>query len=199
MQGSHRFWKSGKSGKIGRHFSSQGKVREFAIFFKNQGKIREFWWPSILYFDETIYFHHWLHTNNIKKIALFSTKEWCFFIIICTFLLIHTLGGKQRPFHKNVIYFSKMSGKRSKILEKSGKNQGISSGRKSGNPDVFCSGFLPIQCFLFFSHFVFGESLSFLIGRFNATTLSYQHWTSRVKCVFLLSRVPINHVCVLAK
>ena len=27
-----------------------------------------------------------------------------------------------------------MSGKRSKILEKSGKNQGISSGRKSGNP-----------------------------------------------------------------
>ena len=29
-----------------------------------------------------------------------------------------------------------MSGKRSKILEKSGKNQGISSGRKSGNPVV---------------------------------------------------------------
>ena len=36
-QGSHRFWKSGKSGKIGRHFSSQGKVREFGIFFENQG------------------------------------------------------------------------------------------------------------------------------------------------------------------
>ena len=30
---------SGKSGKIGRHFSSQGKIREFGIFLK---KIREF-------------------------------------------------------------------------------------------------------------------------------------------------------------
>ena len=29
-----------------------------------------------------------------------------------------------------------MSGKRSKILEKSGENQGISSGRKSGNPAI---------------------------------------------------------------
>ena len=42
IQGFYRFWKSGKSGKIERHFSSQGKVREFGNFFKNQGKIREF-------------------------------------------------------------------------------------------------------------------------------------------------------------
>ena len=33
-QGTYCFW---KSGKIARHFSSQGKVREFGIFFKNQG------------------------------------------------------------------------------------------------------------------------------------------------------------------
>ena len=38
-QGTYSFW---KSGKIRRHFYSQGKVREFGIFFKNQGKIREF-------------------------------------------------------------------------------------------------------------------------------------------------------------
>ena len=56
-------------------------------------------------------------------------------MIICTFMLIQTLGGKQRPFNKKIIYYSNMSGKRSTILEKSGKNQGISSGRKSGNPD----------------------------------------------------------------
>ena len=45
-QGSHRFWKSGKSEKIGRHFSSQGKVRVLAIF----SKIREFWWPNIFFY-----------------------------------------------------------------------------------------------------------------------------------------------------
>ena len=33
-QGTYSFW---KSGKIRRHFSSQGKVREIGIFFKNQG------------------------------------------------------------------------------------------------------------------------------------------------------------------
>ena len=55
LQGFYNFW---KSGKIGRHFSSQGKVREFGIFLKNQGKIREFWWHNIfLYFYDTIYFH----------------------------------------------------------------------------------------------------------------------------------------------
>ena len=29
-------------------------------------------------------------------------------------------GSKGRPFKKNIMYYSKMSGKRSKILEKSG-------------------------------------------------------------------------------
>ena len=38
-QGAYSFW---KSGKIERHFSSQGKVREFGIFPKNKEKIREF-------------------------------------------------------------------------------------------------------------------------------------------------------------
>ena len=33
-QGFYHFW---KLGKIGRHFSSQGKVREFSNFLKNQG------------------------------------------------------------------------------------------------------------------------------------------------------------------
>ena len=31
-QGFYRFWKSEKSGRIERHFSSQGKVREFGNF-----------------------------------------------------------------------------------------------------------------------------------------------------------------------
>ena len=34
VQGTYSFW---KSQKIGRHFSSQGKVREFGIYSKNQG------------------------------------------------------------------------------------------------------------------------------------------------------------------
>ena len=53
-------------------------------------------------------------------------------MIICTFMLIHTLGGKQRPFDKNIIYYSNMSGKRSKILEKSGKNQEFHQEEKVG-------------------------------------------------------------------
>ena len=50
------------------------------------------------------------------------------------FLLIYTLGSKWRPFQKDIIYSSNVSGKRSKILEKSGKNQGIPCGEKCRYP-----------------------------------------------------------------
>ena len=36
-------------------------------------------------------------------------------------LLIHKLGSKWSPFQKNINYSSNVSGKRSKIMEKSGK------------------------------------------------------------------------------
>ena len=42
-RGTYNFW---KSGKIGKHFSSQGKVREFDIFFQKSGN---FWWHNISY------------------------------------------------------------------------------------------------------------------------------------------------------
>ena len=51
-QGSYSFWKSGKSGKIGRRFSSQGKVREFGNFFQNSGKSQGILLTQyFLYFD----------------------------------------------------------------------------------------------------------------------------------------------------
>ena len=37
MHGSHRDWKSGKTWKNGKAFSSQGKVREFCQDWKSQG------------------------------------------------------------------------------------------------------------------------------------------------------------------
>ena len=43
------------------------------------------------------------------------------------------LGSNWRLFQKNVICYSNMSGKMSKILEKSGKSQGIPSGAKCRN------------------------------------------------------------------
>ena len=42
-------------------------------------------------------------------------------------------GSKWRPHRKIHIYYSNVSGKRSKILEKSGENQGIPSGTKCRN------------------------------------------------------------------
>ena len=42
IHGSHWDWKSGKTWKNGKAFSSQGKVREFCQDWKSQGKVREF-------------------------------------------------------------------------------------------------------------------------------------------------------------
>ena len=51
------------------------------------------------------------------------------------FLLIHMPGSKWRPHRKIHIYYSNVSGKRLKILEKLGKTRGILSGTKCRNHD----------------------------------------------------------------
>ena len=47
VKGTYNFW---KSGKIGRHFSSLGKVREFSIFFQKSGNFAD---TVFFYFDDT--------------------------------------------------------------------------------------------------------------------------------------------------
>ena len=49
VHGSHRDWKSGKTWKNGKAFSSQGKVREFCQDWKNQGIL-----PKILEKQENL-------------------------------------------------------------------------------------------------------------------------------------------------
>ena len=49
MHGSHRDWKSGKTWKNGKAFSSQGKVREFCQDWKSQGIL-----PKILEKQENL-------------------------------------------------------------------------------------------------------------------------------------------------
>ena len=41
-QGGHELWKTGKTGKMVKKNSLQGKIREFRKKAENQGKIREF-------------------------------------------------------------------------------------------------------------------------------------------------------------
>ena len=55
-------------------------------------------------------------------------------------LLMYKLGRKWSPFQKNINYSANVSGKRLKILEKTGKNQGISHGKKCRYPEK-CSSF----------------------------------------------------------
>ena len=42
VQGGHGLWKTGKTGKMVKRNSLQGKIREFRKRAENQGKIREF-------------------------------------------------------------------------------------------------------------------------------------------------------------
>ena len=61
--------------------------------------------------------------------------------------VIHTPGSNWRPFEKKIC--SNVSGNRLKILEHSGKNQGIPSGKKCRYPDGF---YLHLTGILFTEH-----------------------------------------------
>ena len=66
LHGSHRDWKSGKTWKNGKAFSSQGKVREFCQDWKSQGIL-----PKILEKQEN------LNKKNVfVKVREFYTKCW---------------------------------------------------------------------------------------------------------------------------
>ena len=67
------------------------------------------------------------------------------------FLLIYKLGSKWSLFQNNINYSSNVPGKRSKILEKSGKNQGISHGKKCRYPDFGAIIFFSMRAVLFVS------------------------------------------------
>ena len=81
MHGFHRDWKSGKTWKNGKAFSSQGKVREFYSKYwknweklywkieKNAGKVREICQQVIV---KTLQI--WYHTLN-KKRTLKNTEK----------------------------------------------------------------------------------------------------------------------------
>ena len=67
LHDSHRDWKSGKTWKNGKAFSSQGKVREFCQDWKSQGIL-----PKILEKQEN------LNKKNVffVKVREFYTKCW---------------------------------------------------------------------------------------------------------------------------
>ena len=109
-QGSHSDWKTWKNGKA---FSSQGKVREFWTDWKSQGKVRE---------NHTKY---WKTEENWDKYYLI-------FLVIFKWTVHYLL--KLIKFSVKKQNIKKILEKWQKILEKSGKSQGILSVRKSGNP-----------------------------------------------------------------
>ena len=101
LQGTYSFWKSGKA-----FFQSRNLA-----FFQKSG-----------IFDDTIFFFIFSPLSALTNIIkCFSLTFQPTFLYVC-FLLIHTLGGKWRPFQKDIIYYSNVSGKGSKILEKSGNS-----------------------------------------------------------------------------
>ena len=112
-QGSHSDWKTWKNGKA---FSSQGKVREFWTDWKSQGKVREnytkYW--KILKFEINIIWYFYILFLVIFKWTVYFLLKWIKFSV------------KQNT--------KKILENWEKILEKSGKSQGILSVRKSGNP-----------------------------------------------------------------
>ena len=99
-----RTGKQEKPGKMGRHFSSQGKVREFCQDWNSQGILLK-----ILEKSEKINWKIEKNTGKVRKI--------CQPVIVKTLQMwYHTLNKKRTL--KNTHYYT---GKQQKLLEKSGK------------------------------------------------------------------------------
>ena len=110
-------------------FFHSGKSQGIWHFLKKSGKNQGILHNIFLYFDDTIYFHGCkgrITAGRVRLRCLYSA-----FILNCRimfyhayllnvcFLSIHMLGSKWRPFQKNLIYYSNVSGK---IREKSGNS-----------------------------------------------------------------------------
>ena len=101
--------RTGKPGKMGRHFP----VREKSGNFEQTGKVRE------------------NHTKYWKILGIWD-KYYLIFLVIFKWTVCYLL--KWIKFSVKKIKHLKNTGKWQKKLEKSGKSQGILSVRKSGNP-----------------------------------------------------------------
>ena len=100
MHGSHWGWKSGKTWKNAKAFSSQGKVRVFCQDWKSQGILLKIWKNQ-----KKLY---WKIEKNTGKV-----REICQPVLVKTLeIWYHTLNKKRTL---------KNTGKLQKILEKSGK------------------------------------------------------------------------------